>query len=517
MRPDRRPHRGILALAFGLALAAVCVLPAAALGADLAPHVAESQDSDVCAMCHRAHTAAGSTQWSPFGRPDETHSALIAQPTTSTGDVDFCYTCHGVDAIGANSDVQSTFLQPSIHSLDPSTSPYGPSPKQCSDCHDSHGSAKTTAGTPYPALLRSYSPTTGVSYTGEAYCASCHSEKRGIWDGLSVYQQTRHYSEMTTPASGPAIRCLTCHEGHGSSVAPLLRTVLTSPAVDATVQVTANDRTLCFDCHPGPDATYPGGAVYQTSAHALSSKIVSAGGEYASAEATRSVGDCQVCHAAMGAADSAGNAIPKLAVAEGPALCLTCHTVGGIASTDIAGLSYPATAAAGAELVASWAPPTSTAEFSRLAVYTQDATGTAPFRLIGPREYHVPSGTPDRIASGDIDGDTRGELVVAEPGAAQLDIFRSDPLRGLVTTWQPAIAAPGGPRRDRRHHPGRGQPARDRGREQGEREPVGVPGRGRGAHPPHRPGRRRCGPERHGARRRRRFDEPRHRRERQGR
>ncbi len=85
------------------------------------PHVATSEDTDACAMCHRSHTAA--SQVSAMGALETTFNALIVGAISpEQGDVPLCYSCHGVDSLGALTDVQTAFEERSSHKLAPETS-----------------------------------------------------------------------------------------------------------------------------------------------------------------------------------------------------------------------------------------------------------------------------------------------------------------------------------------------------------------------------------------------------------
>jgi len=425
----RRSILAVLALAFACA---VFGFPTAAL-ADTAPHVADSAAPDTCALCHRGHTAPGS-----FGRvtPDSwemTSSALAVATPSNTGDTQLCFVCHGFEALGSGTDVQSSFSATSAHSLAPSSTAYGPSVKYCSSCHDSHGTDDITSGTPYPKLLRSRTSTGTQLFQAEEYCTTCHLNRPlDTFDGLAIYRQTGHYGQLPDPANGTEIRCSNCHVAHGSAIAPLVVSQIASPALVATFTVPANDRRLCFGCHPTSLGTYPGQLAYPDSAHAVSSAVTTVTGEWPEADATRSVGECQVCHAPMGRDNGAGTAIPKLADAAGRALCDRCHDADGPASTDTSSLAYPASAATNLELLVAIAPTATTAAQGRLAVYGTESTTTVPRDVIGPREYRA-AGLVGDMAVGDIDNDGETETLVAHTSDAKVTVFRPDSLKGLTS------------------------------------------------------------------------------------
>ena len=292
--------------------------------------------------------------------------------------------------------------------------------------------ARTPDGGRFAGLLRAYTATRTPVYQGDEYCSACHDQhKTERWSGLAVYRQTAHSSMIPTPTSGTEIRCSACHESHGSSIAPLLRTQIKPPAGTATVAVSADDRALCLACHQDSRGTYAGDDAYALSSHALSSKVVSITSEWATATATRQVGECQACHAPMGRTDGAAGVIPRLAVDAGRALCERCHSVKGPAATDIASLSYPATAAADPELVAVYAPQVADASGGLVELYSRATTGTAPYALYGPRTF---SGDElmGRAAAGDIDGNGKAELLVASRTNKTIEVW-SDDGRGALT------------------------------------------------------------------------------------
>ena len=421
----------------GLVLTCLFVLafPLAAV-ADV-PHVATELTTDTCAMCHRAHTAAGD-----FARVDPdswemTSSALALAVPLDTGDAALCYVCHGVDALGSGTPVGASFEETSVHTLAPLASPFGPSVKYCSSCHDSHGTDKVAADTPYPALLRARMEDGTTVFTDSEYCGTCHQIRaESTFDGVAVYEQTAHYLKMPDPASGTLVRCSVCHTPHGSAIAPLIVSVIPSNTVTPTETITANDRTLCFACHEDPLGTYSGETTYATSAHAVSTVTTTVPGEWAADDATRLVGECQVCHAPMGADDGTGAPIGALLTLEAPELCLQCHDADGVASTDLVALQYPDTAAADLELVAAFSPETTTAAFGAVGLWTTEATTTVPRTIVGPRFYE-PAGFTGDVAVGDIDGDGRNDVVVADPAADRLTVLIEDPLKGLTSFYGP--------------------------------------------------------------------------------
>lgn len=420
-----------------VAAAAACVMAAAPASAQTAPHVATGTAPDTCAMCHRAHTATSSFGRSAADSWEPTGNALVlaaVDASGTAGDTMLCYACHGVDALGSGTDVQSSFLATSAHDLAPSPAPYGPGVIQCSSCHDSHGTDKVATGVPYPYLLRARTSTGAAVFQGEEYCTTCHFQDRpkDVWDGLAIYRQTAHFAALPEPAAGTKIRCSNCHVAHGSAIAPLIVSQIASPALPATVTIAANDRTLCFACHPDPVGTYPGQAAYPSSAHGSSTATVAIVGEWPAAEASRTVGECQNCHAPMGSDDGSGTAVPKLLETEGRALCDRCHDADGPASTDVSATAYPSAAAPRLEVLAGVSPDATGTAYSTLAVAVSESTA-ATWPLVGLREFE-PAGAVSDVAIGDIDGDGKREAVVGYSDAAVLSILREDVLVGLART-----------------------------------------------------------------------------------
>ena len=417
-------------------------LPVIAIAAP-APHVVDEAGTDACAICHRAHTANTRLPYRSQLSVEPTGDALVLSADSGRGDVDLCYACHGIASLGASVDVESAFAMESTHSLAPAASPYGPSPKLCGSCHDSHGQDRTGGGATWPKLLRSWASTTTPVFSGDEYCTSCHAARPSSrFDGIGVYKRTRHYSAMPAPVDGTGATCLQCHVAHGSRIAPLLASSVSTPAAPTAAAVAANDRRECIACHPGASATWSGAAAYAISSHGVATATVPVAAEWPKSPTLRRVGECQVCHDPMGRSDGSGGAIPKLAEKRGRALCDTCHKDGGAASTDLVSSGYPVAEAVQSELVAAYTPAAPTEADGRLAVYSRAASGPAPRALVGPREYTTPGAT-GRMSAGDIDGDGRAELVVGEAGAKRVTVFRSDPLLGITRRAGPGIQAIG--------------------------------------------------------------------------
>ncbi|MBE0476890.1 MAG: hypothetical protein IBX62_07335 [Coriobacteriia bacterium] len=406
------------------------------------PHVPATPDTDACAMCHRTHSAASSIRYRDADSGEFVDSALIVG--TADTDVELCYVCHGVANLGSQADVQTDFEKTSAHALTPEGSAYGPSPKGCSDCHDSHGTARTEAGDPYPALLRAYNESRDATVTsGDEYCATCHTGRaEDRWDGLEVWRSSAH-AALPEPASGTRIRCSNCHVSHGSSIAPLVAETLLPPSVAATTAVEGNDRRLCLTCHPDDEGdTWRGEALYAASSHASSTATTVIDGEWAEIGAGRKVGECQTCHAPMGRSDGSGGVIPKLVDKAGRALCDGCHDADGPAGSDLASLVPTPGAGAYAELAVTFRPGAAAGSYGRLSVFSQEPTSGEVRVLTGPREFGArdaassPAGPSTGHGAAAFGGDTQGDglpdVVVADPGVPRLRFYSPDPLVGLA-------------------------------------------------------------------------------------
>ncbi len=87
-------------LAVAVVASVLLLTPGIAL-ANFGPHGGYSMDTDACAGCHRAHTAASPITWT--NNDGEQRSALLL--STATELYEFCFTCHGQAAAGADTNV----------------------------------------------------------------------------------------------------------------------------------------------------------------------------------------------------------------------------------------------------------------------------------------------------------------------------------------------------------------------------------------------------------------------------
>lgn len=415
----------------GLIVAVLLSSVSAAWADIIPPHVATTTDTDTCAMCHRTHSAASNVSVETTGGTGR-NALIVGKIATDQPDALLCYTCHGVDKLGSNTDVQSSFSQTSVHKMMPQVSAYGPKQKQCSSCHDAHGTAKMSDGQPFRFLLRSTDASGDATSAGDAYCGSCHSTPRGAWGGMSVWRQTAHAS-LAKPTSGTDIVCSVCHAAHGSSNTALVVEQLTPPQVPATVTVPANDRRLCTACHAAAERTFPGATVYGTSSHGSTTATVAVSAEWSSLDSvgpdpvSRRVGECQNCHAAMGASDGAGGVVPRLLDAPDPTICYRCHGASGPAKTNLASLAYAPDSDV-LEIASSFGAATSTAAFSSADVFTR-ATTSSP-DIIGPRTYLT--GGVGAVAVGDVDGDGNADLVIARTSSPEVTVLSRSGTYGLA-------------------------------------------------------------------------------------
>lgn len=173
---------------------ALLVVLAAALAVALTPGVASanfsihggySMDTDACAGCHRAHTAASSITWTDSTSTEQ--SALL----NSTADeiYEFCYTCHDAVSLGAETNVEEGIYE----------------------------------GTDYGTLNDElngggFEPSMGFT-ASHIIAGSWFAYGGGITTDL-----LGQYSDLSAPQI--EMTCSTCHDVHGSSNYRLLKDIV---------------------------------------------------------------------------------------------------------------------------------------------------------------------------------------------------------------------------------------------------------------------------------------------------
>lgn len=205
----------LLLIAFA-SLLVVLMSPGVAM-ANFSIHGGYTMDTDACAGCHRAHTAASSITWT---KSDNTQGSALLLSTASEI-YQFCYTCHDAVSSGADTNVETGVYE----------------------------------GTAYG--------TTGAMLNGGGFETSMFSASH-MYTGASWFA----YGGATTPDDilgqlkdgQPQIEmsCSTCHDVHGSSNYRLLKDVVNGRTVggydDSVDPVNPTPMPWVVSAEPG----YPG-------------------------------------------------------------------------------------------------------------------------------------------------------------------------------------------------------------------------------------------------------------------
>lgn len=166
------------------ALALVLALPSMAF-ANAAVHGSYDMNTDACAGCHRAHTAASPITW--VNTAGDPRSALLI---TTAADIEaFCYTCHGTDMTGADTNVYD-----GIYEADESGE----------DAYNFFGEALNGGG-----------------FNPELY-PTIHYPNNTTWVAYGAGPDGRN-GIISTGGEEVEISCTVCHDTHGSSNYRLLK------------------------------------------------------------------------------------------------------------------------------------------------------------------------------------------------------------------------------------------------------------------------------------------------------
>jgi len=289
-----------------------------------------------CAKCHSGHTA---------------YSLGLLRASTQR---ETCYFCH--DGGNGSPDVKHQFgentIGSSVYAGSGSFHPVPTGVQVCTDCHDPHLATEDTPGGTASLLAVGEARVS----SGNAVCGVCHGVGSSLTGGdmVTPFTGTPHDSAMSNPSSGTQIKCVRCHEPHGSPYNSLVRRAVYDQG-GVTREVYGNDKTLCFGCHINAYGTYSGKTIYNLVYHGTKTastvvRTVYPGTGYAADKATA----CHNCHEPHGK-----TGYTDYRRAQGNALCLGCHKDDSIPSSysyrgsaaynntphvsaTVYGLSYPA-------------------------------------------------------------------------------------------------------------------------------------------------------------------------------
>jgi predicted CXXCH cytochrome family protein len=205
-------RRRTFLLVAGVLALAVIVVPSVAL-ANAGVHGNYQMNTDQCAGCHRAHTAPSPTTW--VDSNNQTRSALLLGNYTEL--YQFCLTCHGASAQGADTNVEEGVLETRLGT---------------GISYGTPGAALISGpfGVPWPT------PDAKGDYYSVDYLqrrvTSKHDYFGGSWGayggGLFSRTATATYDGSSIPSIGVGsalikMDCGTCHDVHGSSNYRLLK------------------------------------------------------------------------------------------------------------------------------------------------------------------------------------------------------------------------------------------------------------------------------------------------------
>ena len=207
--------RSLIFVALVAALVTLMV-PGVAMAFDSA-HGGYTADTDACAGCHRAHTAASPITWTDGG--GRTRSALLI--STAINNDEFCYTCHGPAGAGADTNVWDGVFQSRDGDLG------------SDETYNTHMEPLNGGGFD-PAMF----PT--QHYPGGA-----------TWQAWGAGPDGRN-GIISTGGEQVDISCSTCHDTHGSSNYRLLKDLVAGidPVTGARANIAVGGYDLAGDPTP---------------------------------------------------------------------------------------------------------------------------------------------------------------------------------------------------------------------------------------------------------------------------
>lgn len=198
------------------------------------PHGGYSSSTELCASCHSVHKAPA------------------AKLMNKESERQTCYTCH--DADGGAINVRRQFGEQEIGTSTATSFHPVPEPKHgvrlaCSDCHEPHAPIAEDTMLLRAKIGGDWVLSPPDAPIGNAFCYSCHGAQSDLpapYGDHSAFEDAVHSTngKVPMPDSGSRIKCLACHEPHGS---------------DFRALGTADQEDLCFSCHTEVDPNTSGG------------------------------------------------------------------------------------------------------------------------------------------------------------------------------------------------------------------------------------------------------------------
>ncbi|MDF2946587.1 MAG: cytochrome family protein [Bacillales bacterium] len=314
------------------------------------PHGDFAEETEMCKNCHSTHKGK---------KPELLNEIEIYQ---------LCLQCHDglgstfniKDELGGAYPSEKVSHHPIYSNTDESASKFRIT---CIDCHMPHDKGKDLdKGTPIPSspgMLQSFNRNSEKDESGNGFCWNCHGNANtgsyGYLQGPSLSSiptsnqsnyltDYRGNHETNVPAlnkghnsskmysvfggSGIAgdsqVKCISCHEKHGSNIKPLLREKIKNAITTEEVAISNNGKEFCYACHKTT-------LEFQYTDNSATSTL-EFNGKDVNEKRGHSQFDCQVCHNPHGSQYPNGLRM-KYIVTTGNisyseanyALCFDCH------------------------------------------------------------------------------------------------------------------------------------------------------------------------------------------------
>ncbi|PKM82918.1 MAG: hypothetical protein CVU89_01925 [Firmicutes bacterium HGW-Firmicutes-14] len=315
------------------------------------------------------------------------HSAYSISLLTGTTQRETCYNCHdaGTGVVNIRGQFGEETIGSSVYAGSGSFHPVPTGVQFCTDCHDPHLATEDSPGGT-ASLLDVGNP---AQSSGNEVCGYCHGTG-GLLPGgdmLASFTGTAHDVEMNAPASGTQIKCIRCHEPHGSPYTDLIRRAITDE-VGTVRNVTGNNNTVCFGCHTGGMGTYSGSVIYNAVYHGSKTSSTVALTTYSGTTYAATL--CMNCHEPHGK-----TGVSYYRRAEGNTLCVTCHDDESVAGSRPADYSYRGIN------IYNDTPHSSAGSPPRTYTYNLGTDGSAAWEEYGPLDQQPVPSSPGTQASAD--------------------------------------------------------------------------------------------------------------------